>query len=75
MYISINKNKTTTQKGRKTMTEKEKLLDRMIKIYGFEHEIVIQFAKIIKIPSFDTKILEELVKSHEAYPQIEDEED
>lgn len=54
------------------MTEfREKLLTRMIHIYGFEHEITIEYAKILeKAPQ--TKeiddILEIIVKYHEQYP-------
>lgn len=57
------------------MNEREKLLDRMIKIYGFEHELVIEFTGMIEDPQYKTKILETLVRCHEAYPQIADEED
>lgn len=48
---------------------KEKLLDRMIHIYGFEHEAVIQFAAVMD--TLDTETLETIVKAHEAFPQIE----
>ena len=57
------------------MNEREKLLDRMIKIYGFEHELVIEFAGMIENPNYKTEILETLVKCHEAHPQITEEED
>lgn len=57
------------------MNKREKLLDRMIRIYGFEHELVIEFAEMIENPKYKTEILETLVKCHEAHPQITDEED
>ena len=57
------------------MNKREQLLDRMIKIYGFEHELVIEFAGMIENPNYKTEILETLVKCHEACPQITDEED
>lgn len=47
---------------------REKLLDRMIKIYGFEHEVVIGFAKLIENPTFTDAMLEALVIAHEAHP-------
>lgn len=50
---------------------REKLLARMIHIYGFEHEITIEYAKILeKAPQ--TKeiddILKIVVEYHEQYP-------
>ena len=45
----------------------------MIKIYGFEHEIVIKFAKLME--NFDGKILETIVKAHKKYPHIQEIED
>ena len=47
---------------------REQLLDRMIKIYGFEHEIVIDFARIceeLALTENNDKALEILVKCHE----------
>ena len=52
------------------MKEREKLLDRMIRIYGFEHELVIEFASMIEDPNFKTQHLETLVKCHEKHPQF-----
>ena len=51
----------------------------MIKIYGFEHPIVIKFAKLCErienIAIYD-KALRILVESHEKYPRLDtDEED
>ena len=42
---------------------KERLLTRMIKIYGYEHEAVYQFIEIMD--KLDENILEIIVKSHE----------
>ena len=50
---------------------REQLLDRMIRIYGFEHEIVIEFAKMCEewLPTENNdKALETLVKCHEENP-------
>ena len=52
---------------------KEELLTRMIRIYGFEHEAVIEFARVID--TLDEVTLETIVKAHEEFPQIEEEED
>lgn len=52
---------------------REKLLDRMIRIYGFEHEIVVRFARqcerFAQTEAFD-KAFETIVKFHEETPQI-----
>ena len=47
---------------------REQLLDRMIKIYGFEHEIVIEFARMCESDNFTDKDLEVIVEAHEANP-------
>ena len=50
---------------------REQLLDRMIRIYGFEHEIVIEFARMCEewLPTENNdKALETLVKCHEENP-------
>ena len=50
------------------------LLDRMIRIYGFEHPLVIQFAEsclaytALDLSPLWDKILENLVELHEANP-------
>ena len=54
---------------------KEQLLDRMIRIYGFEHPLVIEFAKMIENPSYKIDVLETIVKCHEYNPQINNEDD
>ena len=57
---------------------RENLLDRMIKIYGFEHPIVIKFAKLCErienIAIYD-KALRILVESHEKYPNLDTDEE
>lgn len=59
---------------------REKLIDRMVHIYGFENPIVIEFCKLCEawedIEDRD-RLLEVIVKSHEEFPQLdtEDEED
>lgn len=55
---------------------REELLTRMIRIYGFEHEVVIEFARLMENDSFSDEMLEVIVKAHEENPQvIEEEED
>ena len=51
---------------------KEELLNRMIAIYGFEHECVLGFAYLMdKLP---LTALTALVEAHEEHPLIEEEE-
>ena len=45
---------------------REQLLDRMIRIYGFEHEVVIEFARMCESDNFTDKDLEVIVEAHEA---------
>ena len=59
------------KKQREVFIMREQLLDRMIKIYGFEHEIVIEFARMCEewLPTKNNdKALETLVKCHEENP-------
>lgn len=51
---------------------REQLLDRMIRIYGFEHPIVIDFAKLIE-SDISTESLRAMVECHEACPYVEEE--
>lgn len=56
---------------------REQLLDRMIRIYGFEHDIVIEFARMCEsYPQGEQwdKTLRVLVECHEANPYCEDDE-
>ncbi len=59
------------KKQREVLVMREQLLDRMIRIYGFEHEIVIEFARMCEewLPTKNNdKALETLVKCHEENP-------
>ena len=52
---------------------RENLIDRMIKIYGFEHPIVIQFAELCECMAdteYNNKALMTLVKAHEENPMF-----
>ena len=53
---------------------REQLMDRMIKIYGLEHEIVIAFRAMCetypKTEAYE-KTLRILVECHEEYPVVE----
>lgn len=48
--------------------KREELLSRMIRIYGFEHEQVIEFAKLLERTHIPDENLEILVECHEEYP-------
>ena len=57
---------------------RENLIDRMIRIYGFENPIVIDFCRLCEtFPAGEIidKELEILVNCHETYPVVEDKED
>ncbi len=54
---------------------REKLIDRMIAIYGFEHPIVIEFCRLCERwedNNWNNKILQLMVEAHEADPYRED---
>lgn len=58
-------------------TTREKLIDRMIRIYGFEHALVIQFAELCERctnGATNDKKLTILVEAHEANPVLDEEE-
>lgn len=58
-------------KEREVDTMRENLIDRMIRIYGFENPIVIQFAELCeRMPDteYNNKALMTLVKVHEENP-------
>lgn len=58
------------------MTEfRENLLDRIIRIYGFEHKVTIFFARCCENPNLDDEYLERIVRDHETHPYLDDEED
>ena len=57
---------------------REKLIDRMIRIYGFENPIVIEFCKLCEVwedIEDRDRLLEVIVKSHEEFPQFDNEEE
>ncbi len=50
---------------------RENLIDRMIRIYGFEHPLVIQFAELCERMAdteYNNNALVLLVEAHEEYP-------
>lgn len=52
---------------------REKLCDRMIRLYGFENEITIAFAQACEAKdgkAFSDDLLETIVEAHEKYPAI-----
>ena len=51
---------------------REKLIDRMIRIYGFEHKMVVDFAKLCESTWISDKALTTMVECHEEYPVTED---
>ena len=51
---------------------REKLIDRMIRIYGFENPIVIDFCKMCEMSCMSDKALTTIVECHEEYPITED---
>ena len=57
---------------------REKLIDRMIRIYGFENPIVIWFCRLCEewedIEDRD-RLLEVIVKAHEEFPQLDTEDE
>lgn len=58
------------------MTEfRNDLLDRMIRIYGFEHKLVIAFAELVdrwEENEWNNTVLKTLVEGHEANPYVEE---
>ena len=57
---------------------REDLLTRIIRIYGFEHPITLDFAKLCEnwAPGVNwDRCLEVLVEAHEDHPQIDEEKD
>ncbi len=51
------------------MTEyREKLLERVIRVYGFEHKVTIGFAWLCENSIFSDACLEALCIAHECFP-------
>ena len=61
------------------MTEyRESLLTRIIRIYGFEHEVTLDFVRLCEEWVDDIahdRILEMLVETHEEFPQLDEDEE
>ena len=56
---------------------RENLIDRMIRIYGFEHPAVIRFTKLCERwedTEINDTILRLAVESHEKYPKLDTDE-
>lgn len=54
---------------------RDEMLTRMIRLYGFEHEAVIQFSVLMANPKISDETLEGVVKCHEEHPLWEDEDE
>ncbi len=54
---------------------REEMLTRMIRLYGFEHEAVIQFSKLMENTQINDVILGTIVECHEKCPLWEDEDE
>lgn len=52
---------------------REQLLDRMIRIYGFEHKVVVAFAEACESTFLTDRALEVVVESHEETPWTSEE--
>ena len=67
--------KRTKGKSMNTMsTMRENLIDRMVRIYGSEHPVVIQFTDLCerwKDTKENDKVLRIIVESHEEFPVLE----
>lgn len=58
----------------KAMTEnRERMLSEMIRIYGFEHEVTIEFARLLESDTMTDKDLETILKAHKENPVMLDE--
>ena len=61
-------------KGKSMNTMRENLIDRMVRIYGFEHPVVIQFTDLCerwKDTKENDKVLRIIVESHEEFPVLD----
>ena len=54
---------------------KENLIDRMVRIYGFENPIVIEFCRMCERGEIIEDLLELIVEAHENCRQFDDEEE
>ena len=55
--------------------KREEMLTKMIRLYGFEHEAVIQFGRLMAKSQISDETLETIVKCHEECPLWEDEDE
>lgn len=46
-------------------THRENLINRMIRLYGYEHPAVIEFCKLCENTNFPDNLLEVIVNTHE----------
>lgn len=53
---------------------REQMLTEMIHMYGFEHEAVIQFARLVENPNISDEALSTLLLIHQECP-LEDEDE
>lgn len=58
------------EENKRMKEKKEELLTRMIRIYGFEHHDVIEFARLLERGDVSIKTLESVVRSHEMFPRF-----
>ena len=61
-------------KGKSMNTMRENLIERMVKIYGFEHPIVIRFTELcerLEDTEINDTLLRLAVEAHEKYPNFE----
>lgn len=54
---------------------REEMLDEMIRIYGFEHKVVIQFAHAVESPYISDHALAVILQLHKDYPVGMDEDE
>lgn len=55
------------------MTDKRQhMVDRMIHIYGFEHPVTLDFARMCDMDWMSDEALETTVRVHEEYPLVGD---
>lgn len=53
---------------------REQMLTQMIHIYGLEHEVVIQFARLVENPNISDKVLSTLLLVHQECPLTDEDE-
>ena len=61
-------------KGKSMNTMRENLIERMVKIYGFEHPIVIRFTELcerLEDTEINDTLLRLAVEAHEKFPNLD----